>query len=168
MGIYDKKEVIQWLLDEGYLVLVDGRPIITSKLEKEIGYIAPIPITLTPQQISNELTKPTTYSTDPKAVWNKFIEDSSIPHRVITKDGSSYTVRQYGVAVAKRLLKIINDPKIDYQRLVDSTRNYYKTTDYKHLLSNYIVKDIWYHEYESWKPGAQKKDARDGSNPWEE
>lgn len=159
------KEITKWLLDNGYLVLVNSRPILTAKFERELGYQS-TPQELTPVQISNELTKPTTYTNDPKIIWNAFITDADIPHRVKSTDGTSYTVRQYGALVAKKLMKIIEDPRIDYKRLTESTRNYYKTTSYKLLLSNYIVKDIWYHEYQNWGT-KQQVHTGDGGNRWE-
>lgn len=157
------KERVQWFLDGGYMLMVGGRLAITSKLEKELGIT--VPEELSQKQISNELVKPTTYTTDLKAIWNKFIEDAQIPHRVRSPNGSIYTVRQYGSAVAKKLAIIIGRLDIDYTRLVESTKNYYRTVSYKSLLSNYIDQDIWYHEYTSW--GEVKKNEVDGGNRWE-
>lgn len=155
------------------MMLVDGRPILTAKFEKEVGYTREGNSTTTVEVVSEPITSPTDSGeamkrvTDLKLLWNTFITDSEIPHRVKTTDGGSYTIRQYGAAVARKLQKIIQDPKIDYWRLVEATKHYYKVTSYKHLLSNYISKDIWFHEYNNWSVSKQQDQVSDGSSRWE-
>lgn len=172
------KELLNELLDNQYMVLVAGRPMFTSKFEKELGYIPPITIpsimgtdVVSPEMV---LTMATANSAeamkkigDLKLLWNAFIVDASVPWRVKSDSGNTYTVRQYSQNIARKLQKIIQDPKIDYWRLAESTKNYYKTVTYKHLLSNYIGKDIWYHEYQSYNKDG-KNSIDDGSNRWED
>lgn len=163
------KETVNWLLEEGYLVLVAGRPVLTAKFEKEVGFVDNTSVVekMTSREISNELIKPTTYTDNPKEVWNIFIEDASIPHRVSDGKGGQYTVRHWSPTIAKKLMKIISDPKIDYTRLVESTKHYYKTVTYKNILSNYIDKEIWLHEYESYSTNKNKPVPNVGGNPFE-
>lgn len=152
---------IQWLLDNGYCVLVNKTIVFTNKVNDELnGVKASIEKPPTTKDIIAGLT-------DPKSVWNKFIEDAEVPHRVKAPDGGVYTVRQYSIANAKRLVSIINDPKIEYDRLTQSTKNYYATVTYKALLSNYLEKGLWLHEYQEWKGTADKKKGT-GENPFEE
>lgn len=169
------KKIVEWLLSNEYLVLVGGKPVPTVRFEREIGYVAPAEVILTPRQISQELVQQGVVTsseaikklTDPKLVWNAFIADSSIPHRVKSPDGLTYTIRQYGASVARKLMKIIQDPKVDYWRLVESTKHYYQVTTYKQLLSNYIDKDVWRHEYDSYSIKSKKDYSIGGGNPFE-
>jgi hypothetical protein len=163
------KEIAQKLLDDGYLVLVSGKPILTAKFEKEIGYETKTPIEtiLSPKQVSNELVKPTTYTDNPKEVWNAFVDSCEIPWRTRTTSNETYTLRQYSLGIAKTLMRIINDPKIDYKRLVESTKQYYKTTSYKMVLSNYLAKEVWRDAYENYTVKSIKLDSTDGSSLWE-
>lgn len=142
------KESLKWLVDNGYCVVVHNQVVFTKKANEELkaeGLKAPIQKVESPGDAMKHLLS------DPKMVWNKFIEDAGIPHRVKAPDGGVYTVRQYSVSNAKRLAAIITDPKLDYKRLVDSTRNYYETVSYKALLSNYFEKGLWLQEYNEWK-----------------
>ena len=170
------KEITNKLLAEGYLVLIDRKPVLTAKFEKEIGYGASQlktasqneQLVLRDNKIVTELIKPTSYTDNPKEVWNAFIADVELPHRVSDGKGGQYTIRHYSLPVAKRLMKIIADPKIDYTRLVQSTKHYYKTVTYKNILSNYIDKGIWEGEYEQWDNKiVVNQQIRDGSNRWE-
>lgn len=167
------KEIVEWLLNNQYMMLVGGKPILTPKFEREVGYTGPSTVgeLIEERHPQREIARgsPLVGITDPKKVWNIFIIDAEIPHRVKSTDGSTYTVRQYGASVAKKLLKIIHDPKINYQRLVESTKNYYKVTTYKQLLSNYISKDIWWQEYQEWSNQTKKDNTNnDGYNLWED
>lgn len=157
------KKNIQWLIDNGYCVLVNKTIVFTSKVNQELkgsGISAAIEEPPTPKEEIKGL------SDDPKQVWAKFIEDAEIPHRVIAPDGGRYTVRQYSPANAKKLVAIINNARVDYIKLVESTKNYYKTVTYKALLSNYLEKDLWVHEYNEWKGKA--KVTGKGENPFED
>lgn len=167
------KQLVEGLLQDGYLILVGGKPVLTAKFEKELGYKSQ-EVAMTP--IQKEIVKSENVMnsgdvmkkiTDPKLAWNTFILDAEIPHRVKSTDGSTYTIRQYSQSIARKLLKIIQDPKVDYWKLVESTKNYYKTTSYKALLSNYISKDIWMNEYSEWKGTGKTVTLGDGGNRWE-
>jgi hypothetical protein len=167
------KDTAKWLLDNAYMILVHGRPILTAKFEKELGYNRESQEEQVPEESIVPVSSPNNSGdamkriTDPKDVWNAFIHDAEIPHRVKSTDGSTYTVRQYGASVARKLQKIIQDPKIDYWRLVESTKNYYRVTSYKALLSNYIGKDIWLNEYQEWNKDKTQIKLSDGGNRWE-
>lgn len=162
------KEIANKLLEEGYLVLVAGKPVLTARFERALGYEdkAPIIEKLTPKQVSNELVKPTTYTDNPKEVWNEFIENCCIPWRVKNNRGETYTLRHYSSGIAKSLMKIISDPNIDYTRLVNSTKDYYKNTSYKMLVSNYLSKEVWKDCYENYNKD-KKSGASDGNAFWE-
>lgn len=167
------KEVVKWLLDSGYLVMMSNKPVLTGKFERSLGIKQEEP------QQSKELIviKPTTSNpdrpmsqiTDLKLLWNVFVHDCEIPHRVTAPDGGKYTVRQYSPTVARKLMKIVQDPRIDYNTLIESTKNYYKTVHYKKLLSNYIGQDMWLDEYNEWckNKNRPQQHTADGGNRWE-
>lgn len=163
------EEIADKLLVNGYLVLIAGKPVLTAKFERALGYEDKTPVSekLTPKQISNELVKPTTYTDDLKEIWNAFISDCDLPHRVSDNRGGTYTIRQYSKGIAGRLKRIIADPALDYTRLVESTKHYYRTVSYKSILSNYIDKEIWLSEYENYNSNKIQDRVNDGSNRWE-
>lgn len=163
----DVKKCAQWLLQNGYAVLVNNQFILTKKFTDELK--------LTDNQVvttTTEITKPyipdIKVSDNKKDIWNQFCIDADIPHRVTAPGGGSYTVRQYSLTNANRLIKIITDPTIDYKTLVESTKNYYKTVTYKTMLSNYFEKEVWRGEYDSWGKGGRNIIPNDGGNPWED
>lgn len=141
-------------MDNGYAIRINDEVVFTKKLNLELSGKATVspPGTPVPEAVLSPVTK------DKKEVWNQFIADAEIPHRVKSPDGGVYTVRQYSPKIAAQLVRIINTPGVDYKRLVESTKNYYKTVNYKSLLSNYIDKEIWKGEYDNWK-GPGKSDT---------
>lgn len=158
------REAVQWLLDNDYGIMVGKQFVLTQKVSNELGGFAAndeTPVAI-PIRTARTITRPT--ETDKKAVWNKFVEDAEVPWRVKAPDGGIYTVRQYSVLAANNLIKIINDPNIDYVRLTQSTKNYYQTVTYKKLLSNYLNDGIWKSAYDEWG----KEIKVDGENKWED
>ena len=150
----DLKTCAQWLIDNQYAVLHNNHYVLTNKFFKELnlkdGNVQPV--------IEKPFIPEVRVQDNKKDVWNKFCTDAEIPHRVTAPGGGTYTVRQYSLANANRLIKIISDPNIDYKTLVESTRNYYRTVTYKTMLSNYFEKEIWRGEYEMWE-GSDSQDV---------
>jgi hypothetical protein len=135
------KKVVKWLLDNNYAVLVDGEIILTRKLADELSGI----------QVSEgkpKIGRIVVNTDEKKELWNKFILDCEVPHRVTSPDGKIYTIRQYNKQAVDKLISILKDPTINYQRFVESTKNYYKTVTYKNTLSNYLIREIWRGEYD--------------------
>lgn len=157
----DLRTCVQYLLDNGYAIITQNQVVLTKKLNEELK--GKSTITQVPTKVETVVV---TNLDDKKAVWNKFIEDAEIPHRVNSPHGGTYTVRQYSQQNANKLARII--AAVDYNRLVESTKNYYKTVSYKALLSNYLDKDIWKHEYDSWTGQAVKSNQNDGTNRFED
>jgi len=163
------KEVIQWMLDNGYGLLVNNQFVITSKVNEEL-FNKPVTQSVEVIKTSTELVKTSTElvkyrvtEQDKKDIWNKFINDTKIPHRVNTGTGS-YTVRQYNLPAANVLVKIVKDPTINYERLVKSTNHYYTTVTYKILLSKYLLNGVWKDEYDNYQENTK---VNDGSSKWE-
>jgi hypothetical protein len=157
------KQAVTYLIDNGYLVVVANQVVVTSKLTKAlklpeittVNSVVTSEQVLTPQEVvKNEALKPT--KKDTRAVWDQFIIDADVPWRVKTNTGETYTIRQYGTTAANQLLKIINDPEVDYNVLVESTKHYYRNTTYKTILSNYILNHVWKEEYREYLKGTHK------------
>lgn len=160
-------ENVKWLLDNDYLIVVDSTPVLTAKFYKELKYT--MPKDQAPLEVPEILETPVPVKSVPKKeVWNKFIEDAEIPWRVTAKDGGTYTVRQYNIPAANKLIKIIQDPNVDYDKLVASTKNYYKTVSYKLLLSKYLLNEVWSSEYKEWEKRGNKVRSSPGENSFED
>lgn len=167
------KEVIQWLLDNKYGLIVNDQFIVTQKLNQDlfnrpqdsvvaIARVIHIPETV---NVSNIINKDIVSIDNKKQIWNEFIERACIPHRVKDGKGGQYTVRQYNEPAIKKLISIIKDPNINYDRLINSTKHYYMTVSYKVLLSNYLLKDMWLDEYKNYKEGSVN---HEGTNRFED
>lgn len=157
--------VTQWLLDNEYGIMVGGKFVITQKFNSELGGwtndAPPVPFVREAVAIEEPVV---TMLTDKKLLWNRFIEDAEVPWRVKAPDGGIYTVRQYSASAVNNLVKIINDPSVNYQRLVESTKEYYKTVTYKKLLSNYLNDGIWKSAYDEY---GKNPPVGGSENRWE-
>lgn len=152
-------EKVKWLLENDYLVVIDSTPILTAKFYDELKYVPP-------KEEIKVVKKINTTKDNKKDIWNKFIEDAEVPWRVKATDGGIYTVRQYNLPAVNKLIKILNDPEIDNEILVLSTKSYYKTVSYKLLLSKYLLNDVWLSEYKEW--GKAKESSSSGENRFED
>ena len=161
------KTCIQWLLDNKYAVLVNGEFIVTKKLNDEISGKTNTanPIIKLVETENKVVVKDSKSVDEKKGIWNKFCTDACIPHRVKSTNGGLYTVRQYSTSLVDQLLKILNDSKIDYNRLVESTKSYYNNERiYRKLMSNYFFEDIWRVEYDL----HTEMPKSTGSSKWED
>lgn len=162
----DEKELYDVLFKYGYAVVVDNKPVLTKKFND----LFPKPATqvLAPT-LETFIYKPLTgFANDIKSIWNQFISDAEIPHRVNATSGGQYTVRQFSKPAADRLYKIVHDPVVDYNILVASTKNYYKTVTYKILLSKYLINDVWKDEYAYYQNKGERKQLNQGENRFED
>ncbi len=169
------KKVVQYLLDNGYAVVVNGEVVITAKLNKtlkgdfktETEPTKPISI-IGSGKSANDLDI-TLFPDEKKLIWDKFIQDSEIPYRVTSPNTRDvYTVRQWNKVACKKLLGIIANPKVDYDILVASTKHYYATVSYKKTLGNYLNDDIWAQEYLEWVKNKGKNAPRNDGSNWAE
>lgn len=160
------KEVTQWLLDNGYAYIVNQSFTLAKKFSDDLGLkpitVEPITATSPPKLLPNILSKLTN-----KEIWNQFCLDAEVPFRVINPRGERYTVKHYSVSAASYLTRILQDKELNYQKLIDATRHYYKTVSYPMTLMNYLEKEVWRGEYDNWNNGKSKLSIPDGSNRWE-
>lgn len=139
----DFSTAVDFLLKNGYLAQINGEVTLTGKFKRTFNPLESAKAT----EVFTE--SPSIFT--PKDVWEKFVKDADIPHRVSNQNGQSYTVRQYSNALANRLAKIIADPGVDYKTLVQSTKQYYKSNAFKFTLHNYVEKEVWKIEYENYE-----------------
>ena len=155
----DLTSAINFLLDNEYLTVVNGKLVITNKLHRETKLKVRERVeVLFPDQ-------PTLITRE--AIWNKFITDACIPYQAEGSSGRKYTIRQYSSGLADELIKIIKS--VDYKILVESTKRYYNTATYKLILSNYIRKNVWKEEYKRYEEGLKSNSLAygQGGNAWE-
>lgn len=141
----DFSKAVDYLLEHDYLVVLNNEIVITGKFRREFN---PLPKSRVEPII--EVKK----WIDDEELYNKFIIDAEIPHRVTATNGKQYTVRQFSPGIAKKLRKIIDNT--DYSLLTQSVRNYYKSNIFKKTLKNYIEEAIWKDEYEAYKKAKEE------------
>jgi hypothetical protein len=162
----DFSTAVDFLLKNGYLAQVNGEITLTGKFKR----------TFNPLESAKaaEVFKESPPIFTQKDIWEKFVKDAEIPHRVSNQKGQSYTVRQYSNALANRLAKIIADPDIDYKTLVQSTKNYYRSNAFKFTLHNYFEKEVWKIEYDNYEQEHRNNSVDTftktlgGGNPFED
>lgn len=141
------KDHLQYLLDNKYIVIMGNHPIVTTNFEETVAKL----LDKTPEKPKKAQTVD---GLTLKDLWNKFILDATIPHRVKNTQGQLYTIRHYTDAAAKKLRQIVSDTSIDYNRLVAATKHYYAVTTYKRTLQNYLLGEDWSEEYKEYKVDA--------------
>lgn len=153
-----KEEVINELIAQDFIVVMNEDFIFTKKYyllnSQEITTVTTATPIVSPPVLRLGDNK--------KEIWNQFIIDTEIPHRVNTGSGN-YTVRQFSKGAVNKLISIISTSGVDYQTLVDSTKHYYKTVVYKILLSRYLLEDVWQDEYNEY---IKKKTSETTAKPW--
>jgi hypothetical protein len=164
------KTTLQYLLENKYIVMMAKKPVVTTKFEEEALKVVDEGITI----ISKALTKPTTVNTNhytsdtKKKIWNEFIEQTEIPHRIKTTTGT-YTVRQYSIEAANKLIKILGENTIDQNEIFrQATKNYYKTVSYPILLSRYLKEDAWVLEVKEFVKKPTDETIKVGTNRFED
>lgn len=155
----DLKIAIDYLLEAGYLTIVEDKLTITNKLHREFKPIPRERIELIfPDQ-------PTLVSR--QAIWDKFMKDAFVPHQAEGSEGKKYTIRQYSPGLVDELIKIIKST--DYRILIESTKRYYTTSAFKLTFKNYLQKNVWKDEYKKYEEGLRTNSLAygQGGNAWE-
>lgn len=162
------KELIDFLVQKEYAVLVDNKPVLTKKFYD----VFPLPSTeviqykTTPVKLSS---KKSYTAEEKKQIWNEFVDKSEIPFRVKAPGGGIYTVKHFSVPAVNKLISILETKDLDYDRFIESTKNYYKTVTYKLTLQRYLCEEVWFEEYKQWNINKTKPlTTNDGSNVFED
>lgn len=125
------ESVIEDLLKSKYAVWVSGKLVFTNGFYRDVNVPPADPMQehkATPESL--------------KSQYIKYMEDSEIPFRVTTKDGSSYTVRAFSASGMKAFQTALRE--ISYEDLVRCTKYYYKQTELMRMkIANYLEEEIW-------------------------
>lgn len=132
----DLKSALKYLLNNGYITVINGSVFITSKLNSEIAKDL---IKKTEALVTEVVTN--------KDIWDKFMIDAAIPHKATATDGKQYTIRQFSLQSLQKLISAIK--QVDsYQILTEATKLYYRSNAYKLTFKNYLDREVWKNEYE--------------------
>jgi hypothetical protein len=146
------KQINEYLVENGYIISIRDKPILTNKYFRDILKSNSVSINLPVVQdikIVKAEQKAVTLAAG-KQLLKQFAEDSCIPHRVPDGRGGEYTVKTYSQEATKAFVSIMNrvaNGELDYTILTASTRLYYAKGSYKKTLTNYLLEDIWEAEY---------------------
>lgn len=165
------KQINDYLIKEGYLISIRGKPILTNKYFRGIlsnkGDTFNLPVVIDSRVAKVEKRKLDLVGA--KILMKKLVEDSMVPHRIEDGRGGSYTVKTYGKAGVEKFCEVMNmvaEGQLDYQILVASTRLYYARGGYKKTISNYFADEVWEGEYMEFKKkldtGKVERHIKDG------
>ena len=144
------KEIVHNLLENGYMMVVKGKYVVTAKFNKEMTGQEVGLIKINNQPIVMENPPPTALITAP-ADWPmkfmRFITEAEVPKKGSGRDGS-YDLNQYSEPAMKAFRKMLEKEGINYDVLVKSTMLYYKThNSFQKTISNYIADGHWRTDY---------------------
>lgn len=151
------REVNDYLVGNGYIITVRGKPILTNKYFRDIISSVEVPISNLPVVQDSRVVKAEKKAVNlaaGKTVMKKFAEDAYVPFRVEDGRGGQYTVKTYseqGVKAFVTAMDRVAKGELDYAILCASTRLYYTKGTYKKTLSNYFIEDVWEGEYMEFK-----------------
>jgi len=135
------QQALDFLLDNGYLAIVKRKVVVTNKMTREISQIPLKELEGKQQEMAIAPNKD---------IWDKFMKDADVPHKVIATDGKAYTVKQFSPQILQKLISIIQQVK-DYHILTESTKLYYRSNAYKLTFKNYLEREVWKNEYEKYE-----------------
>lgn len=146
----DLKQIVQWMLENNYLVVIKGKYKVTSKFNKEVTGKEMGVMMLGQKPIVTENALTSLASTGP-IDWTQqflnFIKDAEVPARGEGKSGG-YDINKYSEEGMKAFKKAI-ESGVQYPVLVKSTMLYYKThSAYALKIGNYMADGAWRSDYE--------------------
>jgi hypothetical protein len=150
------KQINEYLVENGYIISIRGRPILTNKYFRDILKDNSVSVNLPVVQdikIVKAEQKAVTISAA-KQLLKQFAKDACIPHRVPDGRGGEYTVKTFsdpGARAFMNIMRRVSSGELDYSILTASTRLYYAKGSYKKTLTNYLVEDVWEAEYDEFK-----------------
>lgn len=152
------KEVVQWMLENNYMVAVNGKYRVTAKFNKEMtGVEKGLIVTKSGPMVLEAGLSPAVTNTkteDWTSAYIQFISDAQVPSRSESSTGS-YDVNKYSEPGMKAFKKAIESGVI-YAILVKSTMLYYKTHKrYAVKIGNYMSDGIWRTDYETLKNSVE-------------
>lgn len=150
------KQVVQWMLENGYLVAVKGKYKVTAKFNKEMTGQETGLIVVNGKPLVMEVSPPVLNATpDWRQLYMNFILEAQVPSKAEGRDGV-YDLNKYSEPAMREFKKMIEKEKIQYPILVKSTMLYYKTRKrYQVTVSRYITEGLWRSDYEALLSSAE-------------
>jgi len=134
--------VLQWLLDKQYAIMVGKHLVLTSTLYKDLELITKLPEAPVIRKLSR--------GEELRELWRTFVTEADIPSIAITQTGGSYFLRPYSESGALELKKVLSTAGVSRQRLIESTKFYYRTVSFKKTLLNYLRDGVWEEAYNNY------------------
>jgi hypothetical protein len=141
-------EVVQWLMQEGYILKVKNKYVVTAKFNKimtgkETGVVLINNQPLVMESVPAVVPKVVDWT----AVYQQFIVEAEVPFKGEGKDGT-YDLNRYSEPAMNAFKRMISKQGIVYEVLVKSTMLYYKTHKrYPFTISRYIEEGLWRNDY---------------------
>jgi hypothetical protein len=133
------------------MAIIKGKYIVTAKFNKEITGTEQGLVLLQgniPAVIEPAVAKDITW----KDLYTRFILEAGVPKRVQGPSGDPYHVNIYSEVGMKAFRKAIEKEKVEYPKLVASTKLYYAgSVPYKVAIGRYMSEGMWrtgYDEFE--------------------
>lgn len=132
---------VQYLLDNGYMAIIKGKYIVTSKFNKEITGIdqgltlgaGKVPLVKEPgipKQVSWQ------------EMYTRFIAESQVPARVMGPRGEPYQTNAFSEEGLKAFRKALEETT--YELLVEATQLYYTSSiGLKVAVTRYMTEGMW-------------------------
>jgi hypothetical protein len=149
------KDVVRWLLDNNYAVLVNEELTLTGKIHKELQQAGGVPA---------KKIKKAEVEAQYRALWKDFVDKAEIPNTASAQDGKHYYLRPYSLGGVIELIRILDRKDIDREKFVASTRYYYKTAAFKKTLLNYFRDGLWEEVYNTYLASPK---IHVGENPFD-
>lgn len=131
-------QVIQYLRDNGYLLMDKGKYLLSKKFTKD----------------KEALEGNTTKKIDVSNAWDmrfmQFIKDAGVPAKIETGKGEYFVGNIYNETAMKIFKAGIESGKVEYDLLVKSTKLYYRSgAKWKKKVANYFVDGDWQSDYQN-------------------
>lgn len=162
------KELLQYLLDNQYLLAHKGKYTVTRKFYDDVQKVDKSNAVIADLKLS-VVHYERTLAVLPKPIMPTFLQfilDSQVPARLEGSNGDVYAANKYSEGANKIFVKAIAEG-IDYSILVNSTTLYYKSSlRYKKTIGNYFIQGDWKTDYLTLKDkaGAGGQELKDHIN----
>lgn len=152
----DLHQVVQWMMEQGYLVAIKGKYKVTAKFNKEITGQETGLIMAGNKPLVIEQAPAVTKTTDWPTLFLSFIKEAEIPTRG-EGNGNGYDLNKYSDPAMKAFRKMIEKEGVMYPVLVKSTMLYYKThRKFPYTVGRYISEGFWRSDYQALLSSAEE------------
>jgi len=148
-------EVVQFLMDNGYAVVVKGKYMFTAKFNKEITGVEQGVVLLAnnvPAVIEPKVPKILEW----RGLYLRFIQECAIPSRINGPNGTPYQTNVFSEGGMKAFRQALEKHKVDYPTLVESTKLYYASDiPYKVSIGRFMEENQWITHYDEYLKAQQ-------------